>query len=204
MKTALYLRVSTDDQNLTSQRAELRRVCELRGWKDVVEYRDVISGSKVGRAGLDAMMKDLRAGKVGRIVCYKLDRLGRSLAHLVQLIGEMDACKVALVCTSQGIDTSADNPAGRFQLNILAAVAEFERSLIRERTKVGMKAAKARGAAIGRPSGPPKGAIEEVAAKLKACPEMTLKDLAETMGVSTGTAHAWKKMALAAIEEGKQ
>ena len=86
------------------------------------------------------------------IVCFKLDRLGRSLAHLAQIIAELSAHGVSLICTSQGIDTSDSNSAGRLQLGVLMAVAEFERSIIRERVNAGLRAAKARGVKLGRPA----------------------------------------------------
>jgi DNA invertase Pin-like site-specific DNA recombinase len=105
----------------------LRNYCQRRGWSDVAEYEDTITGSKFTRRGVDALFTDVRKGKVARIVVYKLDRLGRSLAHLAQLIAELSANGTALVCTSQGIDTSDSNPAGRLQLGVLMAVAEFER-----------------------------------------------------------------------------
>ena len=97
-------------------------------------------------------MKEVRRGRVDVIVAYKLDRLGRSLAHLAQLIGEMAAHRTALVVPVQGIDTSASNPASQLQLNILMAVAEFEREIIRERVNAGLKAARARSRQLGRPS----------------------------------------------------
>ena len=84
------------------------------------------------------------------ILCFKLDRLGRSLPHLAQIVSELTAHRVALVCPSQGIDTSTLNPAGQLQLNILMAVAEFERAIIRERVTAGLRAAKANGVKLGR------------------------------------------------------
>jgi DNA invertase Pin-like site-specific DNA recombinase len=93
----------------------------------------------------------VRRGKVDIVVCFKLDRLGRSLSHLAALIGEFNAHNVALVVPAQGIDTSGANSAARLQLNILCAVAEFERDLIRERTLAGLVAARKRGARLGRP-----------------------------------------------------
>ena len=93
----------------------------------------------------------VRRGKVDIVVCFKLDRLGRSLSHLAALIGEFNAHNVALVVPAQGIDTSEANSAARLQLNILCAVAEFERDLIRERTLAGLVAARKRGARLGRP-----------------------------------------------------
>jgi len=98
------------------------------------------------------MMQNLRAGKVARVVCYKLDRCGRSLTHLCLLIDEMNRLGVPLVCTSQGIDTSENNPCSKFQLDVLKAVCEFERNLIRERVNSGLAAAKAKGVVLGRPS----------------------------------------------------
>src|SRR5215471_12698356 len=152
MKTAIYVRISTDKQTHDSQLLELRAYCQRRGWSDVVEFEDTITGSKFSRRGLDALFSDVRKGKVTRIVIYKLDRLGRSLAHLAQLIAELTANGTALVCTSQGIDTSDSNPAGRLQLGVLMAVAEFEREIIRERVNAGLSAARARGSKLGRPS----------------------------------------------------
>ena len=152
MKIALYLRVSTDRQTTDSQAVELREYCARRGWTSVIEYCDTASGAKFTREGLDTLMREVRKGRIDAIVAYKLDRLGRSLAHLAQLIGEMTAHRVALVIPAQGIDTSAANPASQLQLNILMAVAEFEREIIRERVNSGLRAARARGARLGRPA----------------------------------------------------
>jgi DNA invertase Pin-like site-specific DNA recombinase len=152
MRIALYLRVSTDRQTTHSQALELREYCARRGWIDLVEYSDTSSGAKFSRKGLDALMHDVRRGRIDAVVAYKLDRLGRSLPHLAQLVGEMTAHRAALVVPQQGIDTTASNPASQFQLNILMAVAEFEREIIRERVNAGLRAARARGARLGRPS----------------------------------------------------
>jgi putative DNA-invertase from lambdoid prophage Rac len=151
MKIAIYCRVSTDKQTHDSQLTELRDYCQRRAWLDVTEYCDTVSGSKFTRKALDCLLSDIRRGRVDCVVCYKLDRLGRSLAHLAQLLAEFNAHRVALICTSQGIDTSNDNPAGRLQLGVLMAVAEFEREIIRERVNAGLRAAKANGVKLGRP-----------------------------------------------------
>lgn len=152
MRVVIYSRVSTDRQVHDSQLQEVRAYCDRRGWKDAEEFSDTASGATSKRTGLDALMALVRRGKVDVIICFKLDRLGRSLAHLAQLIAEFQTNRVALICTSQGIDTSASNPAAQLQLNILCAVAEFEREIIRERVNAGLKAARARGARFGRPS----------------------------------------------------
>ena len=151
MKIAIYTRVSTDKQTHDSQLNELREYCARRSWTKVVEYADVISGAKFSRVGLDRLMVDVRRGKLDVIVCFKLDRLGRSLPHLAQIVSELTAHRVALVCPSQGIDTSGMNPASQLQLNILMAIAEFERAIIQERVAAGLRAARAKGVKLGRP-----------------------------------------------------
>ncbi len=150
MKTALYIRVSTEEQTTASQEHELRAHCERRGWCACETYSDHLSGAKVTRPGLEALMVAVRAGKVERIVVFKLDRLGRSLPHLALILEELQGNGVALICASQGIDTSHSNPVGRLQLGVLMAVAEFEREMIRERTNAGLAAARARGVKLGR------------------------------------------------------
>jgi len=97
------------------------------------------------------MMTEIRKGRIGVVAVYKLDRLGRSLQHLAQLIGELETHGTALIASSQGIDTSEANPAGRLQMHVLAAVAEFERSVIVERINAGLAAARERGTKLGRP-----------------------------------------------------
>jgi putative DNA-invertase from lambdoid prophage Rac len=149
-RIAIYTRVSTDKQSNDSQLLELRDYCQRRQWSNVSEYADVISGAKFTRSGLDKLMAEIRRGKLDVVICFKLDRLGRSLAHLAQICSELTTQGVALICTSQGIDTSNNNPAGRLQLGVLMAVAEFERSIIQERVVAGLKAAKARGVKLGR------------------------------------------------------
>ena len=148
----IYTRVSTDKQNHDSQVQDLREYCTRRGWTEVEEISDVISGAKSSRKGLDRLMQAARRGKVDLVVCFKLDRLGRSLSHLAQLIDEFNTHKVALIVPAQGIDTSEGNPAGKLQLHILYAVAEFEREIIRERVNAGLAAAKKKGVRLGRPA----------------------------------------------------
>jgi DNA invertase Pin-like site-specific DNA recombinase len=151
MKAVLYLRVSTGEQTVEPQRLELMDVCARRGWTVVAAVEEHASGAKVQRSGLDQVLGMVRKRAVQVVVCAKLDRLGRSLPHLAQVITEFDTAGVALVCPGQGIDTSNANPAGRLQMHVLMAVAEFERTLISERTRAGLRSARARGAKIGRP-----------------------------------------------------
>jgi DNA invertase Pin-like site-specific DNA recombinase len=126
--------------------------CRRRGWTDVRWFSDTASGAKQDRAALAEMLELVRRGKLDTVVTFKLDRLARSLPHLAQLLAEMQAHRVALVCPSQGIDTSNANPAAMLQINVLAAVAQFEREIITERVNAGIAAAKARGVRLGRPS----------------------------------------------------
>ena len=126
MKTAIYTRVSTAAQTQDSQLVELREYCRRRNWGHIAEYSDTISGSKFTRRGLDALLAEVRKGKVERIVVFKMDRLGRSLPHLAQIVAELSNHGTALICVTQGIDTSNSNPAGRLQMGVLMAVAEFE------------------------------------------------------------------------------
>ena len=97
----------------------MKRYCRQRGWKELTYYVDRISGAKASRPELDRMMRDIRAGKIERLIVYKLDRLGRSLTHLALILDELNRLKVPLIASSRRIDTSGDNPAGRLQLGVL-------------------------------------------------------------------------------------
>jgi DNA invertase Pin-like site-specific DNA recombinase len=152
MTTAAYIRVSTEEQRTDSQEQELKRYSRLRGWKNLSLYVEKISGAKASRPQLERLMQDIRAGTVERLIVHKLDRLGRSLTHLALILDELNRLQVPLIASSQGIDTSNDNPAGRLQLGVLMAVAEFERGIIRERVNAGIAAAKTRGVTFGRPA----------------------------------------------------
>jgi DNA invertase Pin-like site-specific DNA recombinase len=153
-RIVIYGRVSTAEQTHESQLREVREYCARR-WPEsasITTITDTASGAKTSRQGLDDLMRLVRRGKVEVVACYKLDRLGRSLPHLAQLIAELDCHHVALVASSQGIDTSEDSPAGRLQMHVLAAVAQFERTLIVERVRAGQAAARAKGVKFGRPA----------------------------------------------------
>ena len=183
-KTAYYLRVSTAEQSTEAQRQELDAFCAARRWADIRVYEDVITGTSTSRPQFDLMMKHARAGSLGRILVVKLDRLGRSLPHLALTIDELQRAGVSLICTSQGIDTSSDNPAGRFQVSVLAAVAEFERALISERTREGLRAVRARGVRLGRP--PASAEIIAQARALKAANKSN-REIGRQLGISHPT-----------------
>lgn len=163
MKVAIYARVSTEGMKLSDgtrlkgqtvdpQLLELREYCTRQGWLVASEWTDVMSGTYGSRPGLDAMFDACRRGGIDAVVVVKLDRLGRSLLNVVKLVEEMDRIGVAIICSSQGIDTRKDSPGGRMMLQVMAAVSEFERALISERTKAGLRVVKARGVVLGRPS----------------------------------------------------
>ena len=149
MRAALYARVSTADQRPEVQVAQLREYASRRGL-EAVEYVDAgISGSRARRPALDRLLAAVHRREVDAVVVTKLDRLARSVRHLCELAADLEARGVALIVLDQGIDTST--PSGRFLFHTLAAVAELERELIRERTRSGLAAARRRGATIGRP-----------------------------------------------------
>jgi len=155
--TIVYLRVSTAEQETDSQEHQVLEYCRVRGWPEPLVLRDAASGATTtGRPGLEAMLTLVRAGGVHQVVTYKLDRLGRSLTHLAIIVNELQTRNVALICTSQGIDTSKQNPVGQLQLGVLMAVAEFERALIKERTMAGLEVARKKGKRLGRPPLDPK------------------------------------------------
>jgi DNA invertase Pin-like site-specific DNA recombinase len=152
MKVAIYARVSTTNhgQDAGLQTREQHQFAEARGWKVFDDYVDQgVSGSKDSRPELNRLMADARRRKFDIVLVWKLDRFGRSLRHLVNALAEFESLGIAFVSLSDNLDLSI--ASGRLMFNIIGAMAEFERELIRERVKAGMKNAKAKGARIGRP-----------------------------------------------------
>src|SRR6187549_3759239 len=143
MRAAIYARVSTFDQEPENQLQELRRYVEARGWTGTEFVDRGISGSKDKRPALDALLKDAKRRRFDVLVCWRLDRLGRNLRHLVTMLEELQQLGVAFVSLGEDIDCTT--PAGKLQLHILAALAEFERERIRERVVAGLRRAKAQG-----------------------------------------------------------
>jgi DNA invertase Pin-like site-specific DNA recombinase len=151
MRVATYVRVSTQQQDMSLQTAELRQYIASRGWTPAGAYEDVMSGAKANRPGLARLMADAQGRKFDVLLCWKLDRFGRSLVDCLNNIRSLESAGVRFIAVTQGLDTDQQNPASRFLLHVLGAAAEFERSLIRERVSAGMKAAKKAGAPLGRP-----------------------------------------------------
>ena len=148
---ALYARVSTTNghQDPEMQLRELREFCSRRGWKVAKEYVDYVSGSKDSRPALNQLMTDAGQRKIDSVLVWKLDRFARSLKHLVNALAEFDALGVAFVSLRDNLDLTT--PAGRLMFQIIGAMAEFERALIQERVKAGLRNARAKGKHIGRP-----------------------------------------------------
>lgn len=147
---ALYARVSTTEQSPDNQLAALRTYARARNWTEVLEFIDFgVSGSSERRPALDQMLRLVRARRVDVVIVTKLDRLARSTHHLVTLGREFDALGVHLVVLDQAMDTTT--PSGRLLFHVLAAIAEFERDLIRERVTVAVRRARDLGRRLGRP-----------------------------------------------------
>ena len=148
-RCAIYARCSTGEQNPDMQITDLREFAERRGFQVVAQLVDVASGSLDSRPELNKLLVLAKQRKIDVLLVWKVDRLGRSLKHLVNVLAELDAVGVAFVSFRDNLDFST--PAGRLMFHVIAAMAQFERDLIRERTLSGMAAARRRGARIGRP-----------------------------------------------------
>jgi len=151
-QVALYARVSTDGQTTENQLQELRKVAKRNGWHIAQEFVDHgISGAKGRdqRPAFDEMLKAVTRKEVEVVMSWSVDRLGRSLQHLIGFLDELHSKKVDLYLHQQGIDTGT--PAGKMLFQLLGVFAEFERSMIRERINAGLARAKAQGKKLGRP-----------------------------------------------------
>ena len=181
MRAAIYARVSTLDQHVENQLEELRRYADARGWTATEFIDHGISGAKERRPALDEMLKAAKRRKFDVVVCWRLDRLGRNLKHLVTLLEELQVLGVSFVSLNEGIDLGT--PAGRLQLHILAALSEFERARIQERVKAGLARARAQGVRLGRPR------VRIAGHTLAAVEGLTVNEAAQRLGVSRSTAH---------------
>lgn len=181
-----YARVSTDDQNLNLQQDALKKAgCEKI-------YEDRISGAKAARPGLQQTLEILRAGDV--LVVWRLDRLGRSLKDLLQIVEVLENQGIELQSLQESINTTSSG--GKLIFHLFAALAEFERNLIRERTQAGLQAARARGRKGGRPKALSP-AQRQVAVRLYAEKQHTITQICQMMGISKPTLYSYLEEASA-------
>ncbi|MFW9873006.1 MAG: recombinase family protein [Candidatus Thorarchaeota archaeon] len=137
MKVAIYCRVSTEDQDADKQESACLEYCNRNNLELYKVYKDVISGAKSSRPEFNKLLEDMRSNKFQMIMVTKLDRMGRSLQHLLSLFEEFNKKGIHFMAITQNIDTTS--AAGKLQMQILGAFAEFERNIISERTKEGLK-----------------------------------------------------------------
>jgi len=184
-RAALYVRVSTDAQTVENQMRELRQVAVRRGWDVVEVYSDAgISGAKGrnGRPGLDSVLKDATRRKFDIVMAWAIDRLGRSLVDLLGTIGHLEACGVDLYLDQQSIDTTT--PMGKLVFQVTGAFAEFERTMIRQRVKAGLKRAVAQGVKLGRPK---IDSATERKVRRQLAKGIGILRVARALGIGTGT-----------------
>jgi DNA invertase Pin-like site-specific DNA recombinase len=149
MRVAIYCRVSTLDQNPTTQLLDLQQLASQRGFEVVKVYTDHgFSGSKSRRPGLDELLYDARRHQFDLVLVWAADRLARSVKHFVDILAELDHLKIGFISYREQIDTGG--PLGKAIMTIVAAIAELERSLIVERVKAGLRRARLEGRHIGR------------------------------------------------------
>jgi len=150
MKVALYLRVSTTDQDPETQGREVRSFVASHGWDVIETYQDIgVSGARARRPALDRLVKDAWHGRFDAVIVWDLSRMARSTLHALQLLQEFEQMRVRLVAVKQTFDT--DTPLGRAFFTLAAMIAELERSFLIERVRAGMARARAEGKRIGRP-----------------------------------------------------
>jgi len=185
MRAAIYARVSTlIGQSPEMQLAELREYASRRGWEIFDEYVDSgVSGSKESRPELNRLMSDVHLRRFDVVLCWKVDRFGRSLKHLVNALADLDSYGVAFVSLRDNLDLST--PSGRLMFQIIGAMAEFERSLIQERVRAGLRNAKLKGKTLGRPAL----TLDHARiARLRAA-GASIREIAAQLEVSTATVH---------------
>ncbi|HLM62639.1 MAG TPA: recombinase family protein [Pyrinomonadaceae bacterium] len=175
-----YCRISTSDQNLDLQKDALEKF----GCEDI--YQDVASGAKTDRSGLNEAKKYLRKGDT--LVVWKLDRLGRSLRDLINIVNELEQRNVSFVSLQENIDTRTNN--GKLFFHIFGALAEYEREIIRERTKAGLSAARSRGRTGGRKPAMTEEQIEQAKAMM-ANKKLKVKSICATLGISKATLYKY-------------
>src|SRR5438876_1767658 len=178
-----YARVSTQDQTVNPQTDKLEEI----GCAKI--FTDIISGATTERKGLDEALAYVREGDT--LVVWRLDRLGRSLKHLIETVAILDSRKIGFKSLTENIDTTTSG--GKLIFHIFGALAEFERNLIRERTNAGLLAARARGRKGGRPKSLT-GKRVHMAQELYNNKENAIADICKTLGISRATLYRYIKV----------
>lgn len=183
-RVALYARVCTlNNQDSEMQLSELREYAAHRGWQIVEEFTDQgVSGCKESRPALNRLMADACRRRFDAILVWKIDRFGRSLKHLVNALAELAALGVAFISLRDNLDLST--PSGRLMFQIIGAMAEFERALIQERVRAGLRNARSKGKKLGRPR------VTVDASKIASLRAQgrSWGEIVEEMGIGKGTA----------------
>ena len=182
MRVALYLRVSTTDQDPETQGREVRAFAAAHGWETVETYQDVgVSGARARRPGLDSLLKDAWHGRFQAVIVWDLSRMARSTLNALELLREFEQIKVRLIAVKQTFDT--DTPLGKAFFTLAAMFAELERSILIERVRAGMARARAEGKRIGRP---PRRVDLAVLERLRA-EGRSIRQIARQIGVPSST-----------------
>jgi DNA invertase Pin-like site-specific DNA recombinase len=187
IKCAAYVRVSTTDQSTKAQESELKEYITNRGWSLVRIYADQVSGVKSTRPALNQLLSDARRRKFSCVAVTRIDRLGRSVSHLLEVMETLRALDIRFLALSESIDTST--AAGMMVFTVLAAVASLERSILVERVKSGLEHAKRRGVRLGRPAIKNLDAAEVSKIRAERRKGATLRALARTHGTSLWSVH---------------
>ncbi len=192
---ALYIRTSTADQDGQAQLHALRRAAGARGWSATREFIDVgHSGAKASRPALNELKAAVRSGEIGTVMVFGLDRLGRSLRDLLALLDTLAAAGCAVISLREAIDLTT--PAGRLMVHLIAALAEFERELIRDRVRSGLARVKATGRTrSGKPVGRPRRDVDVEAVRRLRAAGRSWRQIAVALKVPTRTVHrAWQNL----------
>jgi len=178
---AMYLRVSTNEQSTASQRLSIERYLDARDWNENIQvYEDHATGTNTNRPSLQRLLKDCRQRNIDVVVCFKLDRLFRSLKDLVNTLQEFKELGILFVAVNDNIDLSTS--AGQLMANIVGCFAQFESALIRERVKAGINVARLQGKHIGRRQ---KGMDKEIMElRVKG---MSIRSIAKELSISKGS-----------------
>ena len=187
-RCAIYARCSTDDQTTTNQLDVLRDVASLKGLTIVKEFiDDGVSGARGRdkRKGFDELLKGATRKDFDIILVWSVDRLGRNISDLISFLNEIQSVECDLYLHQNGIDTST--PTGRLMFGMLSLFADFERSMISERTKAGMERAKKQGKRIGRPSNMNDGLVESV--KFMRSQGLGIRRIARDLGIGVSSVY---------------